>query len=737
MDKFDGEVRNPISMNQSPIVVRSPSVASFHDGGFSGSIGDPHAIWPFLAILARRRWLAVGILVFTLVLVAALTIVAPKVYTTHLELLTGGSGNVDSSQSAQTSLPVLNALLAASNAQSSETFVEMLRETPALTRTIDKLHLSVSPNELLGHVFARPVTNTSIVDLAITWDDPNQSARIANGLAESIVALRRQLVTRQADAVIAELNAQLEPAGNAMHDAADRLAQYQARIGIADAATQTQTTLQAAAALEQKAAQAQVDSQQAAASLRVVEAELARTPPSIAAGGSSQPNPIAAQLRTQLAQVDVQLQTALRQYTDQHPTVVALREQQQQLRAELAKQPATIVATRNTMANPAAQQLTQARATLRAQIAAAQAQLTTVRAQRAVLETKIRTLPAQTRVLADLDRRAKQTEFVYAAMSRKLSDATIARTTALADVTVVAPASAKDASVSPNLFFNLVIGAIVGLVIAVMGALVVDFLDGSVRTEDDVEERMALPVLTTVPALGTRKKPPAPWVRQILVESIHHLVTSLRYASSTPLKTVAFTSAAPGEGKSTVALATAIEYAAMNPRALIIDADLRRPTLHHKLGIEKGFGLSDALVGTASFDEVVRTTKYAGLDAVTSGTATANPAGLLQSNAFEAFLAAARSAYTMVIVDATACGPVTDATLVCTKVDGSIFVVASNETDVRFALKAIRRLQASGVRNVLGAVLNKAETRKSDIGAYGILADDGSRSLPVPTARDA
>jgi capsular exopolysaccharide synthesis family protein len=724
-------------MKQASIAVPVPALPGESQAGSAAPAGEREAVWPFLEALGRRRWLAGGIFALTLASVAGLTAISPKSYTTHVELIAGASGGAGDTANAQTSLPVLNALLAASNMQSSETYVQMLRETPVMMRTISDLHLGLTPAKLLDRVAVKSITNTSIVDLAVSWPDPAGSARVANGIASSIVAFRRDLVTRQADTTIAELKRQLEPAGSDLRRAADDLAQYQARIGVADATAQTQNTLAASAALDQKAAQAPIEAQQAAASLKVVEAQLARTPASISGGGSSQPNPVAAQLRTQLAQINVQLETALRQYTEDYPAVKSLRAQKTQLERELAKQPAMIVASESTVANPMAQQLAQAASQLRVQLAAAQSQVQTVRRQRAAFEARIRQLPLQTQRLAELQRRARMSEFVYDALNRKLSDATVARTTTLSDVAVIQAAAAGDATVAPNLPLNLVLGAIVGLIIAVTGAIVVDFLDGSIKTESDVEERLALPLLATLPMLGTSSKPAAPWVQRVMIESVLHLVTSLRYASSTELKTVAFTSASPGEGKSTVALAAAIAYAAMTPRALIVDADLRCPTLHVKMGLDNERGLSDALVGTASFHEVVRPTQHPGLDAVTSGTRTTNPAGLLQSEAFERFLATARQAYAMVIVDATACGPVADATLVCSRVDGAVFVVARDETDVRLALKSMRRLHASGVRNLLGAVLNKIVPSKREIGPYGIVAEDGSRALPFPPARSA
>jgi capsular exopolysaccharide synthesis family protein len=710
-------------------------------GGVMQQGNEENAFAVFLEMLARRRRLSVGLFVFTLALVIVLTAILPKQYTTHVKFIAGaGPGNAQADtqqQTPQTGLPILNALLAASALQSSETYAVMLRETPTVGRVVSELKLNISPTELLRHVVVKPITNTSILDVAVTWGDRKTSAAIANAVASSFVDMRRDLIANQADAATGELSRQLPDAERKMRDAATALTSFETRTGIADVQTQTQSTIAMANQLDQKLAQVQVDQQQAAASLRVVQAQLARTSATSSGGGSVQPNPVAAQLKNQLAQVQVQLQTALQQYTEEHPTVKALRSQEQEIKKELAGQPATIVAATQTVANPLYQQLNQQAATLRAQVAADGAQIEVLRRQRAAADPAIRALPAATQRLTDLKRQAKLTEDVYNALRQKLNDAAIAKTTALSDVTVLAPATPESASVSPNFLMNLVLGLVLAAIVAIAGALIVDHLDGSVKKEEDVEERLALPLLGSVPSLGTSTRPPAPWVQTVMVESIFHLVTSLRYASSGELRTVAFTSAVQGEGKSTIALNTAIAYAELRPRVLLVDADLRIPSLHRKLGIENGAGLSDLLVGTAELEDVVRPTKHAGLDIVTSGTPTPNPLRLLQSESFDRFLEAAKERYEVIVIDASASAAVADSAVVCTKTDGTVFVIACGETDVRVAQRAIAKLQTSGVRNLLGAVLNKIMPRKSEIGAYGQLSGTGSRAFPLPPASRA
>lgn len=710
------------------------------DGGYGYTSGEQqNAFGTFLEVLARRRWLCLALFVFTLSATITLTAILPKTYTTHVKFIAGSGAmsSTDATASAQTSLPVLNALLAASAAQSSETYAEMLKETPAVTRVISELNLKVTPDQLLSHVLVKPITNTSILDVAVSWSDPQRSAVIANALAAAFVELRRDLVANQADGAIAELSRQLPATEARMRDSATMLTSFEARTGMADVQTQTQNTLAIANQLDTKLAAVQVDEQQAKASLNVVQAQLAHTPATASGGGSTQPNPVAAQLQTQLAQVDVQLKTALEQYTPEHPAVKALQAQEAQLRGELAKQPQMIVASRATVANPLYQQLMQQASILRSQVASDAAQISVLGKQRQAADPAIRALPAATQRLSDLKRQAKLSEDVYDALRQKLNDATIAKTMALSDVTVTQQASADDYTVTPNMMLNTMVGFLLAIIVGLTGALIVDYFDGSVKKEEDIEERIALPLLGTLPALGSPLRPPALWVKTVMIESLLHLVTSLRYAASGEMRAIAFTSSAQGEGKSTVSLNTAIAYAELQPRVLLVDADLRIPSIHRKLGIENGPGLSDLLVGNATFDDVVTTTKHAGLDVVTSGTSTPNPLRLLQSESFDRFLDIAKERYKVVIVDATASGGVADAAAVCAKADGTVFVLARGETDVRAARRALARLHTAGVKNVLGAVLNKVAPHKSEIGAYGEIASTGGRQFPLPPARSA
>ncbi|MBV8489137.1 MAG: polysaccharide biosynthesis tyrosine autokinase [Candidatus Eremiobacteraeota bacterium] len=681
-------------------------------------------------VFARRARPMLAIFVGFVALVMMLSLVLPKTYTTTVKLIAGNPGgsvaNSDSSDSAaqpNSQLPVLNALLIASGVQSAETYVELFQETPVAEQVIAQLGLHVSPTELLHRVEVKPVTNTSILALSVRWDDPNVSAQIANAFGNVVVNRERQLVASQADSAIAFLNQQMPEAQKAMNDAQTQLAGYEADHHIADINAQTQSTISELATIDSKVGQARADAQQAQAELASARAELGSTPATISGGQTVAPNPVLSQLETQLSQVDVQLQTALQQYTEKHPTVISLRNQEAQIKREIAAQQSTVVSNSNTVPNPLYQQLQQQVAQFSTQIASDNAQIDALHKQQQELSPQLAGLPAQAATLANLQRNAKSAEDIYAALQQKFNNANIAKDTALSDGTITQHTSARFAAVSPNLLVNAILAFVLGAVLSVLGAFLIDYLDNTIKDDREVEEELALPPLAAIPLVKMRNgTPELPWVRTMSIEAFLQLVTSIKYASDRPLNTLVVTSPTQGDGKSTVALNVALAMGELEPRVLLVDADLRRASLHLKLRMKNERGLSDILVGRSRFADVVQGTRYPGLDILTSGTPTPNPIKLLESPRMDEFLREASQEYRCVVIDAAALSVNVDSAVVARKADGSIIVLSANHTDLRAAKRALRRMQQVGVHNILGYVLNRVVPRRQDYQAYELRA---------------
>jgi polysaccharide biosynthesis transport protein len=700
---------------------------------------DPADIWySILRVLRRRRLLMVSVFAGVVALVIGITLATPKHYTADVKLIAGNPGAATSTGAeVQTGLPVLNALAIPSTIHSAETYVELFGERPIVERVRDQLALDTTVLQLSQAVKIKPVTNTNIISLSATWTDPETAARIANEFAAVFMARETELVQAQATSELSFLAQQMPVAAKRLHDAEAQISTFEATNKIADLGAMTASVVSAAAAIDAKSNVVELEKRQSDAQIASLTSQLAVTQPSSSNGGTVTQNPVLAQLRGQLAQAEVQRDTARQQYTEMHPAMRAAERQVDNLRRQIAQTPATVVAQVNTAANPVYQQEQQLLGVARAASASDTAQISELQKQRTAVNGQLATLPNSARRLAELKREQKSAEDVLNALQTKNNDLLVSRTTALSDVAIVEPASAYAAVRSPHIALNTIVGVILGLLLASAAAFLAELLDGRIRDEQDVEEELKLPVLVSVPLLPSGSGSIVPVSRRpAFQESYFQLVLAMRYSSDRMLRTITITSPLKGDGKSTVAVNVsaalgeiAVSGADGEARVLIIDADMRCPTLDTIFGIENKLGLTDILIGRAQLNQCVHRSNRPGVDVLTSGGHSPNPIKLLQSDRFNALLKEAEACYATVIVDSPALTPLYDAAVIAAQTDGAIMIVSAGQTDVRSTRKALARLDSVGV-NLIGTVVNRT-TKVEDYGDYFATLSKHVKELPA------
>ncbi|MGH7659320.1 MAG: GumC family protein [Vulcanimicrobiaceae bacterium] len=691
--------------------------------------------------VVRRRNVFFAILIAFPLLVTWCTLIIPRSYSTVAKLMTGPAGQTQTQP--QSELPVLNELLLGGGTQTAESYVELLQERPIAEGVIQQLNLKISPGDLLKHIEAVPVINTSVINLKASWSDPVTAAQIANTTADVFVDRERDLVAREATSAMSYIGSQLPKARDDMAKAAQALATFQQEHGIADIAGQTKTQIDGLAALDSQLSKAQTDAGQAQAQLRSVQAVLKTTPQTLIGNKNIATNPVVDQLRAQLAQVDVQLKSAQSQYTDKYPAVIALKEQKQELERRINALPQTVNSANQVIPNPVYQQFRAEAGTLQGQIAAANALASGLRQQRKDMETRMRSIPGEQMEYTELARRAKSTEDIFDALQKKYNEAAISKDVAISDVSIVAPASPMSYSVTPDLKLNVMVSIIIGLFLALLGVALVEVFDASLKGDErEVEESYHLPVLATVPRIGETKRseslpkgtvqvlPPSAseaensdakvgWLRAMWIESFVRLVANLRYSTTQQLRTIAVTSPSANDGKSIVALNAAIAMAEFQPRVLLVDTDLRRPSLHTALGIDDARpGVTDVLVGRATLQSAIRATRHAGLDFLGCGTTSPNPSKLLQGDSFQDLLQEAAANYSMVIFDTPPMGAIYDAGLIGARVDGTVIVASQNQTNSHAIRRIIRELSRMRGVNLLGLVMNRVTPSRATQSDY-------------------
>ncbi|HEY7980756.1 MAG TPA: polysaccharide biosynthesis tyrosine autokinase [Candidatus Eremiobacteraceae bacterium] len=680
-------------------------------------------------IRRRRTFFAIFGIFFAICVIYAF--LWPKTYTTQLELITGNSATNFSGTNSD--LPVLNALMAASGVQSVETYATLIEDKSTAQKVIENLHLKhISPYDLLKYnIFVQPVTNTQIVTLQATWPDKNMSAAIANEFGKVLIEKQRGLIAGQSVGEMQYLQTQIPGAQAEMNKADAALAAYEKAHSIGDINAQTQATVGLYTDTATRIAQVQVDLQQAQAALGNVVGQIDSSSRTTVGATNVQQNPVVTQLQQQLEQVKVQLAYARKQYTEAHPTVIALEQQEGQLQKELSAQPPTYVSGNTIVPNPVSQSLEQQAATLRTQIASDTQQMTALQSQQHQNQALVGQLPSVAQRLANLQRDAGLANGVYSTLRQHYDDAMVAKTLALSNVTVSEAANPAFAQVKPSYVLVLGIGLILGLLLGLSGVFVIDFFDNTLKDENDVLRALPAPLLTNIPnleAVDRKAQERLPQLRALTIEAYLQLVTAIRFSSDRPLRTIAITSPAQGDGKTTVALSTAIAMAEMGPRVLLVDADMRRPALHERLGVANDRGLTNVVIGDARPSDVIVATRYANLDLMPAGAPAPNPVKLIQSARFDEIVAGLLDSYQTIIFDTSALMPVIDAAALSAKTDGVVLVVSAGHTDASAAQRAVQRLQFATTANLLGIVMNRAASDRKDV-VYALQAPGDSLPL--------
>jgi capsular exopolysaccharide synthesis family protein len=281
--------------------------------------------------------------------------------------------------------------------------------------------------------------------------------------------------------------------------------------------------------------------------------------------------------------------------------------------------------------------------------------------------------------------------------------------------------------IKPRKTFNMLLALIGGAVLGLFAAVLVEFIDQTVRTQEDVENKLGLPFLGIIP-LTRQIKDQASYnhlllqEHSLISESVRNLRTMVDFAEvGSKNKSIIISSTVQGEGKSYVAGNLAAAIAQAGEKVLIVDGDLRRSNMHKVFRISNAKGLSDFLAGGRNTDDLaplIQATDVPNLSILTCGPRPPNPAELLNTPRLSAFLTWANENYDRVIVDCPPMFPISDALLWGKYINNCIFVACFGKTRVPLIKTAVKRFAASGIK-VLGAVVNMSKFGGLSYSYYG------------------
>ena len=575
---------------------------------------------------------------------------------------------------------------------------------------------ATSPDELL-RPFARclhvqRIRESHVVTVSFESADPNLSARIANSLADNYIETnfrQKYDATRQAsgwmERQLDELKAKVENSQQALVD-------YERRNAIVNISDKQSVVEQRLADLSRDLTTGQSDRLQ-----KESVYELVRSNESQVAAVAQ--NELLEHLQEKYADLRSQYVDALNQSGPKHPKVERLQSQVDELQSIIATERSRIV---EQMRNDYLAALGRERL------------LAAAVAKEKVEVGVLNQLLIQHNLLK---RESETNQQLYDNLLQRLKDATVSAGLRATNIHIIDPAKPPRGPVRPQKVLNTFIGLTVGLVLGLALAFVKEAVDTSIKSVDEAERLANAPALAVVPlardtyrrlsqghpagaaqpsateGLALLSYPSSP-----VAESFRTLLTSVVLSTAPkPPQVLLTTSSTAGEGKTVTSLNLGIALAQRGEPTLLIDADLRHPSIGKSLNLVNGKGLATFLTGAHDLDAALRAfPPVPTLWVLPAGPTPPNPAQLLSSAAMESLLRDLRKRFKFVVIDSPPVLPVTDAMILSTLVDGVIFVVESGAT-VRGAVTRARKILHNVGANVLGIVLNKVDMRHA--GYYG------------------
>ena len=324
--------------------------------------------------------------------------------------------------------------------------------------------------------------------------------------------------------------------------------------------------------------------------------------------------------------------------------------------------------------------------------------------------------------MAQLERTLDLYEQIHFNSISSLEALNLTRVQSSPNVVQVEPATVPGSPYSPRHYQTATLCGAVGLLGMACIAFLVEFLDDTIKTPEEVKEVLGLPVIGLVADMkgeyskrNTEKKKffVANQPRSPIAEAFRSIRTSLEFFSvDDPLKMLVITSAGPEEGKTTIVSNLAAIIAKGNKRVLLLYADLRHPNVHMNLNISNRIELSDLILGRLPMEEVVQQSEEDdNLHVITSGSLPPNPAELLASEKMNKIIKKFRSQYDMILID-TPPAIVTDAQILASKADGVIYVIRPGKTRSVTARTPLEEFECVDA-NMIGVVMNRIPRNRS------------------------
>ncbi len=573
--------------------------------------------------------------------------------------------------------------------------VNARQERQRVAGEILRKNLSVNPTRL-----------SRLVDIAFTSPDAQFSAKVANAWADNFIRtnLERKLQATSYGRNL--LQRQLAIQKERLDNSQRQLVAYASQQGIINLPAQGAANGQATAERSIVADDlATLNNALAQATADRIQAE-ARAEQSGRAGASAEAlrNVAINNLRQRRAELAAEYQRLMIQFEPGYPAARAVQSQIDQLDRSIAREEGRVLGS-------------------------AQAEFREAQQRERALQTKVNELKS-----SFLDNRRRSIQYnifqqevdtnraLYDGLLQRFKEIGVAGGVGVNNISVVDAAEVPQRPSSPRLLINLAVALLAGLALGAVAAFVLEQMDEAIADPAELERRLGLPLLGSVPKVSDGRSPRDELLnrKSELVDAYLAVQTNLAFTTEHGVpRSFTVTSTRPAEGKSTTALALATTLARAGRRVILVDGDMRSPSVHQLGGVGHDQGLSNFLTGDDNIPSLTFPMTDLGFTAMSAGPIPPNAAELLTGHRLSMLIERLQKDYDHIVIDSPPVMGLADAPLIAARVEGVIYVVESHGIRSTLVRTALARLASANSR-VFGGVLSKFESRKSHYGyEYG------------------
>lgn len=569
---------------------------------------------------------------------------------------------------------------------------------PATNQSSKKVNLeAAAAGVVLGNRAITPLVGSRLVDISYSDPDPARAQRIAQGFAEAYVAsnIDKRFEANSYSKVfledqIQQLKVRLEQSEKALLDFGrkEEIVQTNDKTSIAEnnlaAANGALGTL-IAERMKNEELWKQLDSAKAINLPQLLT------------------NPVIEALRAKRSMLQTEYQQKLETFQPGYPAMVQLSNQIAEIDRQLAAEVNTL------------------KASYRAAYESSLAQEAEMKKRIEALKQDVLDLQKRSIQYNILKREVDTNQSLYNGLLQRYKEVDVAGGAAANNVFIVDKATFPGGPSSPNMSRTLLIWFVGALGAAAGIAYLLERLDDTLRSPEEVERAFGYATLGIIPKVRSEREVAQELTnpRSLLAEAYRSLCTALQLSSDKGLpKTMLVTSAGPSEGKSTTCMSVARHFANIGLKVLLIDADLRKPSLHTKLKLPNIKGLTNYLTGTATPPELLQATDLPNLAFLSSGPAPPNAADLLNSARLHSLVSVGLQIFDLIVVDSPPVMGLADAPTLSSAVAATIFVVGAGQVRTRVIRAAIKRLQFARA-SLIGTVITRFDPRSSYGYGYG------------------